>query len=179
MCGFCGALVASERGIFAACDQAANIQGRIYVCPNCTMPSFLTVRTYVGNNVDILRQVPGISFGENVPNLPADVAAVYEQGRHCMSVNAYGAVVMLCRRLLMHVAVERGAPPGASFADYVQYLVDHGYVAPTNQPWVDAIRQVGNEANHELPAQTNDDAKRLLEFSEMLLKIVYDYPTRV
>ena len=85
---------------------------------------------------------------------------------------------MLCRKLLMHVAVERGATAGESFESYVKYLVDNGYVAPSNKDWVDSIRTIGNEANHELAARTDEEAKTLLEFAEMLLKTVYEYPAR-
>jgi hypothetical protein len=95
-----------------------------------------------------------------------------------MTVTAYTSVVMLCRKLLMHISVERGAQTGQTFESYVDYLVGNGYVAPTNKAWVDKIRTIGNEANHELASRSEEEAKTLLEFSEMLLKTVYEYPER-
>jgi len=44
--------------------------------------------------------------------------------------------------------------------------------------WVDQIRDKGNDAAHELPQMTVEDAKELIEFTEMLLRFIYDLPAR-
>lgn len=40
-------------------------------------------------------------------------------------------------------------------------------------------REKGNEATHEIVAMTKDDAVELVTFTEMLLKLVYEFPSRV
>ena len=76
----------------------------------------------------------------------------------------------------MHVAVEKGAPKDKNFAFYVDSLVN-GTILPTNfKSWVDKIRQRSNEANHEIIVMSLDDAKNILNFTEMLLKLLYEYP---
>jgi len=79
----------------------------------------------------------------------------------------------------MHLAVEKGAPQGKSFLEYVEYLSQKGYVPPDGKAWVDYIRTKGNEANHEIKIMSADDAKRLITFLEMLLKFVYEFPAQV
>ena len=47
---------------------------------------------------------------------------------------------------------------------------------PDGKEWVDHIRNVGNDANHEIIIMKNETSKELLTFMEMLLKIVYEFP---
>jgi len=75
------------------------------------------------------------------------------------------------RKILMHLAVEKGAPAGKSFLEYVKYLAQKGYVPPNGYGWVDHIRTKGNEANHEIKVMGEAEAKDLITFTEMLLKI--------
>jgi Domain of unknown function (DUF4145) len=89
-----------------------------------------------------------------------------------MTVNSFTSAVLTCRKLLMHIAVEKGAPTGQSFLEYVEYLAEKHYVPPDGKGWVDHIRTKGNEANHVIKIMSSDDAKDLIEFSEMLLKFV-------
>jgi len=74
--------------------------------------------------------------------------------------------------------LRRGAKPGEHFVAYVDYLEAKNYVPPDGKAWVDRIRKLGNDANHDLPQMTADDAKDALDFTGMLLKIVYEYPAR-
>ena len=83
---------------------------------------------------------------------------------------------MLCRKLLMHVAVDKGDKAGESFAHYVDYLVDKGFVPPDSKTAVDFVRTKGNDANHEIPHMTRDDAEKLVNFTGMLLLFAYAFP---
>ena len=83
------------------------------------------------------------------------------------------------RKLLMHIAVEQGAEEGKSFVSYVEFLDENHWIPPNGKEWVDAIRKGGNEANHEIVVATEDDAKQLLDFVEMLLKFVYEFPSKL
>jgi len=76
----------------------------------------------------------------------------------------------------MNIAVKHGAPKNQSFQSYVEYLDRNGYVPPNGKKWVDAIRQKGNDATHEIPLMTAKDARNIVRFSEMLLRFVYEMP---
>ncbi len=45
--------------------------------------------------------------------------------------------------------------------------------------WVDHIRERGNEANHEITIMSADDAQSLIQFTEMLLKLVFEFPKKM
>ncbi len=76
----------------------------------------------------------------------------------------------------MNVAVQQGAPNNLTFQAYVGHLDQKGFVPPNGKKWVDEIRQKGNEANHEVHLMTENDAQRIIRFSEMLLRFIYEMP---
>lgn len=111
--------------------------------------------------------------------MPPDVASVYNEARECTSDRAFTAAVLACRKLLMHIAVERGAEAGKSFAHYVDYLAKKHFVPPGSEKWIDRIRTTGNEANHEIVLMKQGDAEDLINFLEMLLKFMYEFPGKI
>ena len=140
------------------------------MCSYCGSPTYFDVQ---GN------QFPGAPFGNPVASVPADVGALYSEARKCMVVNSFTSAVLTCRKLLMHIAVEKGAAAGETFMEYVEYLSQKGYIPPDGKGWVDYIRTKGNEANHEIKIMESVDAADLITFSEMLLKFVYEFPAKV
>lgn len=124
--------------------------------------------------------MPGIRPGEDVAGIDdAGVEALFREARDSYSKNAFTASVLCCRKLLMHVAVSKGDTPGKSFIEYVEFLSSKGYVPPDAKGWVDHIRTKGNEANHEIVVMTEEEAKDLIAFVVMLLKLVYEFPSKM
>jgi Domain of unknown function (DUF4145) len=167
-CGYCGTVVGPDRG-FSTALQGATSQSFIYICSYCYRP------TYIGNGL----QMPGVAYGAPVHHVPQDVEALYNEARNCVAVNAFTAAVLACRKLLMSVSVELGAPENQKFIQYVEYLSNEGYLPPNGKGWVDHIRIKGNEATHEIALMTQADAEELISFSEMLLKFIYEFPSRI
>ncbi len=164
VCGFCCSSVASIVGYYSDVVQAF-----IYICPHCEKPSFFHHGC----------QVPDIIPGNDVRHLPKDIEALYREARNAVSVGAYTASVLACRKLLMSIAVTQGAKTGESFLSYVDHLANAGFVPPNGRGWVDHIRKKGNEANHEIKLMVQADAEELIAFTEMLLKFIYEFPNRV
>lgn len=163
-CGYCGREVASNAGY-----RTDTISTRARICPGCTG---LTV--FDGPN-----QHPGVMPGKPVDSVPENVAELYEEARRALANNAPTGSVLCCRKLLMNIAVTQGASEGLKFIEYVNYLEANHFVPPNGRSWVDHIRQKGNEATHEIHLMTRDDAIELITFSEMLLKFIYEFPSRV
>jgi hypothetical protein len=180
VCYCCGSTVGGREGYFATTTDIQNLQARIYICPFCTRPTLLVGATDRGDNgiFEVRVQEPGASYGPDVENLSDDVKGIYGEARRCLTVEANAAAVMLCRKLLMHIAVERGAQAGESFVFYIDYLLANGFISANNRDWVDRIRTLGNEANHTITAHSRGDAETIIEFSAMLLKTIYEYPAR-
>jgi hypothetical protein len=164
-CGFCDALIGSNQGYAM---QHSNT--KIYLCPNCGKPTFFDESDH---------QFPAPIFGNHVENLPENIEFLYNEARWCTKDNAFTASVLTCRKLLMNIAVEKGASIGLKFIEYVEYLSSKNFIPPDGKEWVDRIRQRGNEANHEIVLMRKEDAEELIIFVEMLLKFIYEFPARV
>jgi hypothetical protein len=167
-CGHCRNVVGPDRGFSEEPkpDSGTATQHFIYICSFCRKP------TYFGWGP----QTPGVPFGRDVRSLPPDVQALYDEARNCVTVNAFTGAVLLCRKILMNVAVSKGAAEGEQFITYIEYLDSKGYVPPDGKRWVDHIRQKGNEATHEIKQKWQHDAQTLITFTEMLLRFVYEFP---
>ena len=160
-CGYCGEPLASNRGFESA-------HGNIYICHFCNKPTFFDDRN---------RQYPGALIGNTVKHIPRkEVEDLFMEARRCYAVSSYTAAVMCCRKLLMNIAVAEGAKERDSFVEYVNYLESNNYIPPKGKDWVEQIRKLGNEANHKIIMKTKPEAEKILIFTEMLLRFIYELP---
>lgn len=180
VCGYCGHMAGPNKGYKTASQsngfhyqQKAYHNNTIYICTYCYRP------TYFYHSGTAAIQTPGARYGDNIQHLPDDVGAIYDEARNCMSLSSYTGAVLLCRKLLMHIAVDKGAKPKLTFAEYIDYLATKGYVGAESKPWVDHIRSKSNEANHQIVIMSRQDAEELLTFSAMLLRIIFEFPARL
>lgn len=174
-CSYCGREVSTDCGFFADNPDAGQAFTHplgphffIAICPRCGNPTYLK-----GSD-----QIPAAPFGDGVDHLPPDVAALYQEARSSVRAGNYTAATMVGRKLLMNVAVAKGAGTGKTFQTYVDHLAKTHIITSDMGPWVDEVRKIGNEANHEIALTTKEQAEDLVTFLGMLLKIVYEYPTR-
>ncbi len=162
ICGFCGIKVGSTHGYYHKNMPSAVI----YICTNCGFPTFF-------HQTD---QYPGSLLGRNIEGLPEDVEAVYREIRDSIKQSNNTAAILLGRKLIMHLAVNvAGAKEGESFIDYINHLTKAGFVPPNGQKWIEYIKELGNEKNHELKLGTKEEAEKILKFIEMLLAFIYEF----
>jgi DNA-directed RNA polymerase subunit RPC12/RpoP len=169
-CSYCGNPLASEKGWIAYSPNSNVPVAYIYVCHRCTRPTFFDVDD---------SQWPGATFGNSVGDVPDSVRELYDEARRAMGVSSYTAAVLCCRKLLMHIAVSKGAQPGQQFITYVEYLANNHFIPPDAKAWVDHVRTKGNEANHEIVIMSQEDAQELVSFMEMLLKVIFEFPASI
>jgi hypothetical protein len=121
---------------------------------------------------------PTAPAGGNVRNLPPEVEHAWREARTSHAVGAYTASEIMCRKILMHLAVDvADAPTGKNFVAYIDALAKAGYITTGLKDTVDTIRERGNTANHELPASSEDDSLTTLGITEHLLTSTYGYRT--
>ncbi len=159
-CGYCGYDVASELGLTIG-SHTANLR----ICPQCNGPTFFSATGF---------QIPGPKPGGSLSKLPSLISALYEEARSSRSANAFTGTVLLCRKLLMHIAVEKGAKENQTFAFYVNWLITERYAPRGAEEWVVYIKDRANEANHEIVQMSQADADGLLGLTEQLLRNVYE-----
>lgn len=171
-CGYCGTDTTPSRGW--STNAIGGHRGFVLICTYCNRPSFVEV---FGGRVE--RTTPATRMGEEITGLPEELQALYDEARQCTSVGAYTSAVLTCRKILMHIAVEKGAEEGKRFIEYVNYLAQNNYIPRDGREWVDYIRTKANEANHEILIMNAKDAEDLIAFTEMLLRLVYEFKYRL
>lgn len=112
--------------------------------------------------------------------LPPVDHQIWTEVRTCLGTGANAATVMLCRKLLFHIAVAHGLPPkndndrAPTFYEAVEHLEKEGLITKKMRPWVDRIKDVGNDANHELTPISAELALDVATFTEQLLVLAYE-----
>lgn len=165
-CGYCSVTVGPNRGYVYRNEFEEHIVKQIiYICPNCNQPTHY--------NLNNKTQTPSPVFGEEVDRLPSDIERLYNQARRCYSIGAFDAIAMISRKIIMNTAVFEGAKEKMSFIEYVNFLDEDNLVSKNAKKWLNKLRELGNEANHEIKAITKIQAEEALKFVAILLKNVF------
>ena len=117
--------------------------------------------------------------GDEVNSVPDEIDSIYQEARACTGVGAFTSAVLACRKLLMHIAIDKGSPQEKRFATYVEYLSDRNYITPDGKGWVEYIRKMSTEADRDMVKIGQKDALDLISFIEMLLRLIYEFPSRL
>jgi hypothetical protein len=113
VCGFCTHRVSSLSGLNFM--LAGNPAGTAHVCPNCCgLNQFFRGIQY-----------PAPALGHSVEHVPPGLSDLYDEARRCTGEGCYTAAVLICRKMLMNIAVEEKAQPGLKFIEYVEYLANN------------------------------------------------------
>lgn len=159
-CGHCNRKIA---GIIVALNL--NTHTLWLGCPSCKKGS-----------VQDDKLVPPSLFGDEIKGLPAEVKSAYLEARTSFSYGCYTACELMCRKILMNVAVDKDADKNLKFAQYVDYLNSKRYTPVTMETAIEKIKDNGNEATHEIKVPEKERAKNTLDFTMLLLKNVYEIP---
>ncbi len=167
-CGFCGNKVAPNTGYYL---NSSYEDIYIYKCPQCSNPII-----YNSNSKETF---PGAMYGREVKGLPENIQMLYDECRTNYSNKCYTSSQMIARTLLMHIAVEQGAKEGETFAKYIDYLENNGFIPPNGKKWVDFIRKSGNVANHQIVIKEKEETEKVITFLSSLLLFIYELPNEM
>lgn len=167
-CGYCGKDISSNHGynIFRNSSDSSLI-GVIAICHNCEKPTYFQ---YYPN-----LQIPSPEEGRNIQKLPENIEQIYKEIKNCYSVQAWTSVVLLSRKLLMHIAVEHGALEDKKFIEYVDFIKKEHLVPKGCAEWLEKIRGRGNSVNHTITLSDIDEAKEIFEFIQIFLQVNYEF----
>jgi len=167
-CGYCGKEVGTTHGYH---HNGSGQLTKIYICTNCGSPTYFSQE---GN------QHPGSLLGRNIENLPPDISEIYREIRESIKVANYTSAQLLGRKLIMHLAVSvANAKEGETFVQYVEHLKSAGYIPPNGETWINYVKKLGNEKNHEIKIGTVNEAKSILKFIEVLLIFIYEFGEKI
>jgi hypothetical protein len=167
-CGNCGMKVAADV-VAHGSQKHEEAKGVLWLlCPNCHDGSVLTKSGAVWPVAPVVGAIA---------NLPEDVARAWKEAQSAHAVAAHTAAEMMCRKILMHLAVDvAGGKAGGTFKGFIDDLDKAGYISAGLKPAIEKIKDRGNTANHDLPASTAADSLITLRITEHLLRGVYEIP---
>lgn len=166
ICWNCNHKIASENAYWSSYGYDKKVQSLIFICPNCNAPIIID-----DERKQVLLPLPG----KEIKKLPKNIKNVYDEVRKCMQSNSFTGAVMLMRKIIMNIAVHEGADKNKSFAEYIDYLCDNGIVHKKSKNKADSVRELGNNANHEIENRTQEEAQNCFEFIELLLMANYEF----
>lgn len=171
-CYYCGRDVAAEvvhvHKEYSHGGQRVVPRTRWLQCGSCGEGSVMNAQGIV---------YPSAPAGRPVQGLPDEVANAWREARTAHAVTAYTAAEVMCRKILMYVAVDKAnSKVRQSFKEHVDDLAAAGLFAPSIKPAVDKVRDRGNDAAHELPHTTEQESLATLGITEHLLRGVYEIP---
>jgi len=108
---------------------------------------------------------------------PPELAKLYDEAATAYAAGAFTASSMVCRKVLMSCACHEGDTDGKKFVDYVDYVTNTVLTFPKAKDAIDAIRTIGNEANHGVQFVEQDAAKRSLQIVTYMLNTIYTFPS--
>lgn len=168
-CGYCDRNVASDRGYFNQAVQG-HVIGFIYICPKCANPTYFSGK----------KQVPNPLPGNPLPEAaPKDVVSIYEEARKAYMGGAHTGAVLLCRKILIHIAHDLGSPGKQTFNEAITWMNDNQHIPKNGLHVVKHIKDKGNEATHELVLSTAAEAGTLLMLVHRLVLFNYEFETLV
>ena len=168
-CGWCGKDVHAK---IVSLMQVSLKSTSVVYCP-C---GELTLVTKDNATFKVLEQHP-ISRGFiSKKNWPKGIAKLYDEASICFSNGAYTACAMMCRKTLMGIACNHGELDGLSFAAYVTIITDKILVMPKAKATVDKIRDIGNEANHDIDFIDHARAEKSMQILTYIANAIYDMP---
>ena len=163
-CGYCGREANASLGY----EYGSARDPVVALCPHCASPTLLE---------GARRQIPGELPGRFVAYLPADIELLFLEARLAVSAGAYTGSVLMCRKVLAHLAVAQGAEAGGSFVYVLDYL--ETYLPQSLRSWLEYLRARSREAHHEINIMTRQDALATIGLVEALLRIIYELPNQV
>lgn len=166
-CGYCQNHTSSDKGMLLVetVSEEYEQDGAVYICSHCKMPTFTWQ--------DV--QVPGVKMGGSITEVSDELKALYEEARSAYAAGAYTGVVLLCEKVLKYACVELGAEPDLPFIDYLTFLDENHYVTSKVQEWVNRVKS-DTEKAHEIVIKSKQQARELIRFCEMMIKVNFEYP---
>jgi len=179
ICGSCGRQVASGKGYdgteYSTVTNSPTSR-RVYVriCPHCSSQIYLNVDESQTSDLGSGKPIRGASY----PSVEK-LYKLYNEACRCVSANAFTACALCCQKILMNIALSKGAKKESKFVDCVTFLSEKGYIPPDGRRWVDHIREKWDEPPLHIDIVKRKDAEALLNFTEVILKYIFDFPSGV
>ena len=124
----------------------------------------------------MIGQIPIAKEFHSEPDWPTGLAQLYDEAAKSYAAGAFTATAMVCRKVLMACACEKGETDGKGFGAYVDHITNNVLTYPAARTSIDAIRTIGNDASHDMSTVNQADAARAMKIVTYMLNTIYSLP---
>ena len=108
--------------------------------------------------------------------VPEAIRNDLDEAKTCLQVRAYRAASVMARRVIQHVAIDKGCT-GPNLVSQIEQLSKKGTITADVKEWADVVRWVGNDAAHpNANAVEEEEARDIIDLAQQFLQIVYVAP---
>ena len=158
-CGHCRTTVMG----WVVATAEPGCERRWLLCPQCGSGSVQNGNALLPSQLSF-PAIDGLSGG---------IRTLYNEARTSFDTRAYTGCEMLCRKILMAAAVDKGAEEDKTFALYVDYLSSKGYITPPLKEMATIIKNNGNMATHKIDEPDLKRSRHTLVFTRRILDTIY------
>ena len=156
--------------------QGTGITIYLYKCLNCENPILISEDfteiegSYFPASLKILFPEKEPEF---VAKAPPSIINPYREAVKCYKANAYEACVIMCRKGIDAICLEKGEIKG-TLLERLKNLKEKKKLESVFFNWANRLREIGNIGAHSHEDEINkEDAKDALEFFEALIMYLY------
>jgi hypothetical protein len=163
------------------------VRFRLLKCPECKTPILVlqddddarTTDEDVGRWGKPTRLYPDSEKRQLGSAVPEPIRKAFTEAFACFdNAKAYTACAIMCRKVLEGVCESHGAK-GTNLAARLENLFERGELDKRLYEWITALRQVGNEAAHDVGTTVSREvASDLLDFSEAVAEHLYTFKVK-
>ena len=142
------------------------------------LPDELIERIFDGGAHEIL---PTLGNVEIPAHIPRNIAKFFKQARQSLEIGAWDAAGAMCRKVLEASLKYKfpDHPANLKLVARIRKAEEEGNLTRDLAGWADEIRHFGNDATHEDDPFSEDEAKKVDLFTEMMLIYLFTLPARL
>lgn len=184
-CGYCGLKRAQFHEVitdrqYKAMSPNRTICQSVLQCPDCGRLTIVETNTVgVSPPREITSYPTDADVGHTVRHLPEDVEQYFSDARRVLDAGVPDAAAVQLRRTL-EAAAAHFKVRERNLVSSIEKLVSEGLVTKQFGDALDHIRSVGNLGAHATDQRVgDDDARRVLNFTTLLLRNLFEVPAEL
>jgi len=135
-------------------------------------------RIYEGPPPEILSMIPAPVTPYSHPALPDKVRPLFVDLQSMLKQNLAPSLIIAGCRSVLEEAVKELGGHGSNLYRRIEDLKSKAIVNGVLYDWATSIRNLGNDATHELKGE-QEEAAELVEFTKLFLQYTFEFPARV
>lgn len=151
-------------------------------CPRHLCDLAFVIYDRLNRHVQKVFPYPDSEASDFHKSIPENIRKDFAEARKCWFADANKGVVVLCRRVLQLVAIDKGAK-GDELADQINYLFSESLITRSLHDAANEIRYFGNFGAHprddSLDDISYDDVKTVMELTSKFLTDLYIQPFEI